>query len=234
MAISYATARAAPLLELEQERMLIRRWQVNREQAALETLITSHARQVYACATRLGYDASDREELISEGFVGLIRAAERFDVAREVRFSTYAHWWVLNSVLRAKARLSSVVDVPSHARQEQDKANGFAVFEGTAGDLDGAMVDDVHSPDPTPEEQIIARSTNTRMRSLIAEAMTELGELEREVVVSRNLRPVPDTIEDLAKRLGISREKLRQVERRALSRLKYGLLSRGVTSTQLG
>ena len=64
--------------------------------------------------------------------------------------------------------------------------------------------------------------------------MGELGDVEREVVVSRNLRQVPDTIEDLALRLGVSREKLRLIERRAMSRLKYGLLTRGVTAAQLG
>lgn len=81
---------------------------------------------------------------------------------------------------------------------------------------------------------MIARSANARLRNLIAEAMGELGAMEREIVLSRNLRQGPDTVEDLAGRLGLSREKLRQIERRAMSRLKYGLLSRGVTAAQLG
>lgn len=234
MAISYAMARKAPLLELEQERILIRRWQADRDKKALETLVVSHTRKVYACAMRHSQDPADQEDLISEGIVGLIRAAERFDMARDVRFSTYAHWWVLNSVMRARARLGTVVDMPSHARRNAPEPHGFSVFTGVLGELEGGTVDNVHSPDPNPEEQMITRSSITRLRELIAEAMAELGDLEREVVVSRNLRQVPDTVEDLAKRLGISRDRLRQVERRALSRLKYGLLSRGVTSTQLG
>ena len=230
MAFSYATARAAPLLGMEQERVLIGRWQSERDSAALEALIRSHARQVYSCAMRLAPGAADREELIAEGMVGLIRAADRFDPAKEVRFSTYAHWWILDSASRALARLTSVIDMPARARRE-----GGGLRQVTAPDAEtGGGVEAMQSPDPTPEDRVIARSANARLRGLIVEAMGELGEVEREIVLSRNLRQVPDTVEDLARRLGLSREKLRQIERRALSRLKYGLLSRGVTAAQLG
>lgn len=231
MAISYATARGAPLLDVEQERILIGRWQVDRDRAALEALILSHARQVYACAMRLTREADDCEELIAEGMVGLIRAADRFDPARDVRFSTYAQWWIQNSALRALARLRSVIDVPPRARRAAGVPQQVAPPD--AGEEYVGM-DAMQSPDPTPEERMIARSANARLRGLIVEAMGELGEVEREIVVSRNLRQVPDTVEDLAGRLGLSREKLRQIERHAMMRLKYGLLSRGVTAAQLG
>lgn len=230
MAISYATARQAPLLDMERERALIRRWQADRDRTALEALILSHARQVYACVLRLSSEAADREELIAEGMVGLIRAADRFDLSRGVRFSTYAAWWIQNSAVRAQARLNSVIDVPPRAR----RGAGALTQIAPSGDDDAAGMDAMRSPDPTPEERMIARSANARLRNLIAEAMGELGAMEREIVLSRNLRQGPDTVEDLAGRLGLSREKLRQIERRAMSRLKYGLLSRGVTAAQLG
>lgn len=231
MAISYATARRAPLLDMERERALIRRWQADRDRTALEALILSHARQVYACAMRLSSEAADREELIAEGMVGLIRAADRFDLSREVRFSTYAAWWIQSSALQAQARLNSVIDVPPRARRRAEAPTQVAP---SGDDAAAAGMDAMRSPDPTPEERMIARSANARLRNLIAEAMDELGAMEREIVLSRNLRQVPDTVEDLAGRLGLSREKLRQIERRAMSRLKYGLLSRGVTAAQLG
>lgn len=235
MAISYATARQAPLLESEQERDLIRRWQHDRDRVALEALILSHARQVYGCVLRLSVTPFDREELIAEGIVGLIRAAERFDLSREVRFSTYAHWWILNAVTRTVARLSSVVDMPTRAYRDGTALSRISALPDEDEAAEGAdLMAAVQSPDPTPEERLIARSSNARLRGLIAEAMADLGEVEREIVLSRNLRPVPDTIEDLALRLGVSRERLRQIERRAMTRLKYGLLSRGVTAAQLG
>jgi len=233
MAVSYAAAREAPLLDVEQERILIGRWQADRDRAALEALILSHARQVYACAMRMSSEAADREELIAEGMVGLIRAADRFDLAREVRFSTYAHWWIMSGVARALARLSSVVDMPARAQREGHVLKQAASLD-VHGDEAGGGVEAVHCPDPTPEERLIARSANDRLRRLIVEAMAELGEVEREIVLSRNLRQVPDTVDDLARRLGLSRDRLRQIERRAMTRLKYGLLSRGVTAAQLG
>lgn len=231
MAISFAAARKAPLLDVEQERALIGRWQANRDETALEALILSHARLVHACAMRLRTDANDRDELIAEGMVGLIRAASRFDLARDVRFSTYAHWWVLNGAMRALAHLSSVVAVPARARRTSEALRQMAPLDE---DGNGGGVEAVHSPEPTPEECVIARSANEKLRQVIVEAMGELGDVEREIVVARNLRQVPDTVEDLAHRLGLSREKLRLIERRAMSRLKYGLLTRGVTAAQLG
>ncbi len=57
-------------------------------------------------------------------------------------------------------------------------------------------------------------------------------DIEREIVISRNLRTVPETIEALAERLGLGRDRMRQIERRALSRLKFALLSRGVSSAR--
>ncbi len=227
MAISFAAARNAPLLDVEQERVLIGRWQANRDGAAMEALILSHARLVHACAMRLRPGSNDRDELIAEGMVGLIRAASRFDLKRDVRFSTYAHWWVLNGAMRALAHLNSVIDVPVRARRTFEALKPLARL-----DEDG--IEAVQSPEPTPEERMIARSVNAKLRQVIVEAMGELGEVEREIVVARNLRQVPDTVEDLALRLGLSREKLRLIERRAMSRLKYGLLTRGVTAAQLG
>ena len=231
MAISFAAARKAPLLDVEQERALIGRWQANRDKAALETLILSHARLVHACAMRLRAEADDRDELVAEGMVGLIRAASRFDLTRDVRFSTYAHWWVLNGAMRALAHLNSVIDVPARARR---RSNALEQTVRVDDDGVGGGVEAVHSPEPTPEERMIARSVNDKLRQVIVDAMGELGDVEREIVVARNLRQVPDAVEDLAVRLGLSRERLRLIERRAMSRLKYGLLTRGVTAAQLG
>lgn len=231
MAISLAASRTAPLLEHEQERDLLRKWQTGKDRQALETLILSHARLVFAWAVRLGTDASEREELAAEGFVGLIRAADAFDLGKDVRFSTYAKYWVANAMRSAGARMRSVIDTPDRVG---DQPTGFSVLDSRRGRIEAEAMERVHSPELTPEERLIQRSTRDRLRRQIVEAMAELGDLEREVIVCRTLRAEPDTIEDLSVRLNLSRDKLRQVERRAMSRLKFGLLARGVTSTQMG
>lgn len=230
MAITYAAAREAPLLEYDHERHLIRDWQENGNRKSLETLILAHARLVFSWAHKLGRTKSDQEELISEGLLGLIKAAEVFDLGRDVRFSTYARWWIKNGVFSAFSRLNSVVDVPSQARHQNGQEQETILSENSYEGLEENEVEKFLCLDPTPEERLIERSNNDRMRQCIAEAMRDLCEIEREIVLSRNLRAQPDTVEELSLRLGISRERLRQVERRALSKLKYELLSRGISS----
>lgn len=227
MTISYAAARAAPMLEYEYEQVLIRAWQEQADQKALETLVMSHARLVFQFARKLSQNKADQEEMISEGLLGLIKAADVFDLDRKVRFSTYARWWVRNGVVAAYSRLRSVVDTPASPRNQDSPV--FERYENADGD----ELEKVHCPDPTPEEHAIAKSHQGRLRNSIVSAMTDLAEIEREIVLERNLRAEPTSVEDLSQRLGISRERLRQVERRAISKLKYELLSRGISTARV-
>lgn len=227
MTISYSAALKAPMLEREQERALIEQWQQERDGASLQMLIASHARQVHACARRMNSSFEYQEDLVAEGLIGLITAADRFELSRDVRFSTYAQWWVMNSVRTANAKLKNVVAVPANARFEA-ASNGSENTDVTGDNLDETL----QSDEPTPEEQVIARSDFEEMRRKMVGALQELDELEREIVISRNLSAVPEAIETLAERLGLGRDRMRQIERRALSRLKFALLSRGVSSAR--
>ncbi|NEK23813.1 sigma-70 family RNA polymerase sigma factor [Sulfitobacter sp. JBTF-M27] len=226
MTYSYAAARSAPLLEWEDERLLIENWQLRQDANALEALVLSHARIVHYWARKLSRDKVEQEELVSEGIIGLIRAADLFDVTREVRFSTYARWWVKNSVLTALDRLRSVVETPANARKSAPQQINRSIddednFEGLVSD------------DPTPEEHMIAKSSRDAMRRRITDAMTGLNDIDREVLTCRSLKQPPDTISDLANRLGMNTSKLRQLERRAMARLKYELIARGVMTSRV-
>lgn len=225
MTISYSAALKAPMLEREQERSLIEQWQQKRDGTSLQVLIASHARQVHACARRMNSNFEHQEDLVAEGLIGLITAADRFELSRDVRFSTYAQWWVMNSVRTANARLSNVVAMPPSVKHSDASVANTAISED---DLDEFLT----SEDPTPEEQAIAKSDSDEMRRQMVAALQELNDIEREIVISRNLRTVPETIEALAERLGLGRDRMRQIERRALSRLKFALLSRGVSSAR--
>jgi RNA polymerase sigma-32 factor len=222
MIISYATARSAPILEWEDERLLIEGWQKRKDQSALEALLLSHIRIVFAWVRKLSADKAEQEEMLSEGILGLIKAADMFDLEREVRFSTYARWWVKNSVLSAFGRLRKIVETPAGAG-----------WEGTQHIKQSCDVFDMLvCGDPTPEEQMIATSSLDQLRQQLAEAMTGLDDIDREVVMCRTLKQPPETISDLAARLDINSSKLRQVERRAMSRLKHELMARGVTTSR--
>lgn len=223
MTISYATARSAPILEWADERSLIENWQNKKDRSALETLLLSHVRIVFAWVRKLSTDKAEQEEMLSEGILGLIRAADMFDLGRDVRFSTYARWWVKNSVLNAFGRLRTIVETPVGARSQETQQikQSSEVFDMLVSD------------EPTPEEQMIATSSLDQLRQRLAEAMTGLDEIDREVVMCRTLKQPPETINDLAARLKMNSAKLRQVERRAMSRLKHELVARGVTTSRV-
>lgn len=234
MTISYQAAREAPLLELEKERLLIRQWQQFGSKAALQELLIAHARMVHTLTRRMSRDQGDREELFSEGVLGLIRAADMFELGRNLRFSTYARWWVRNGVTRALTRLYSVVDMPLQGHDHDAAALHAEPTKAYNPDIESEGMEAFESPDPTPEEQVIVLSSRALMRKCLVESMQKLGAVEREIVVARSLRSEPDSVEDLSRRLGISRDRLRQVERRALSKMKYELLSRGISSARVG
>ena len=86
--------RKFPLLEAEEEMRLAKRWREHSDQEAVHKILTSHLRLVVRVArSYLGYGLP-LSELISEGNIGLIEAAKRFDPEKGVRFSTYAVWWI--------------------------------------------------------------------------------------------------------------------------------------------
>ncbi|WP_295512676.1 sigma-70 family RNA polymerase sigma factor [uncultured Sulfitobacter sp.] len=225
MEISYALARSAPMLEWEQERALIEGWQTNKDPSALEELLLSHARIVYYWARKLSSDQADREDLISEGIIGLIKAAEMFDLERDVRFSTYARWWVKNATITARNRLHAIVDTPEGTSKEIPAPTRHSV------DDENTLLSLV-SDDPSPEEHLITRSSHQKMCKNISEAMAGLDAIDREVVQCRMIKQPPESVKDLSVRLGVNSDKLRQLERRAMVRLKTELVSRGVVTSR--
>src|SRR5215204_3895958 len=88
----------APFLERQEEHLLAVRWKENRDEAALHQLTAAHMRLVIALAARFRHYGLPMADLVQEGHVGLLEAAARFEPEREVRFSTYATWWIRASI----------------------------------------------------------------------------------------------------------------------------------------
>src|SRR3954465_6929765 len=88
----------APFLEREEERLLAVRWKENKDEAALHQLTAAHMRLVIAIASRFRHYGLPMADLIQEGHVGLLEAGARFEPDRDVRFSTYATWWIRASI----------------------------------------------------------------------------------------------------------------------------------------
>ena len=92
------TAMEAPFLAREEERGLAVRWKDERDERALHRLISAHMRLVIALAGRFRHYGLPMADLVQEGHVGLMEAAARFEPERDVRFSTYATWWIRASI----------------------------------------------------------------------------------------------------------------------------------------
>src|SRR5829696_7770838 len=88
----------APFLEREEEHALAVRWKDDRDEVALHRLASAHMRLVIALAARFRHYGLPMADLIQEGHVGLLEAAARFEPERDVRFSTYATWWIRASI----------------------------------------------------------------------------------------------------------------------------------------
>ena len=87
-------AMSAPYLERDEEHELAVRWKNGADQQALHRIAVSHMRLVVAMATRFRHFGLPIGDLVQEGHVGLLEAAARFEPERDVRFSTYATWWI--------------------------------------------------------------------------------------------------------------------------------------------
>lgn len=264
-------AMAAPYLERDEEHDLAVRWREASDQAALHRLTSSHMRLVVAIAARFRNFGLPMGDLIQEGHVGLLEAAARFEPEREVRFSTYATWWIRASIQdyilrnwsivrggtsssqkalffnlrRLRARLSQSVNRPPQAVVFAQIAQAIGVStrdvelmdsrlsgpdaslnapvsesEGTASDRQDFLVDRMPLPDETVGEAIDGERRRTWLRS----ALTVLNERELKIVRERRLTDDGTTLEELGASLGISKERVRQIENRALEKLKTELL----------
>lgn len=264
---------SAPLLTREHELHLARRWREQGDEACLHELVQAYMRLVVSTAARFRNYGLPMGDLIQEGTVGLMQAAARFEPDRDVRFSTYAAWWIRSAMQDFILRNWSVVRTGTTAAQKAlffnlrrlrakiDDGTGnngqltqegrdyiaaeLAVsaaeveamemrLAGTDQSLNAAISADgedewqdfLSDPRPTPEESVgDARDGRVRL-AWLADALDELSEREQTIIRERRLRDDARTLEDLGRQLGISKERVRQVEHRALEKLRVSLLRR--------
>jgi RNA polymerase sigma-32 factor len=267
-------AMAARFLERDEERALAESWRNLGDEQALHELAAAHMRLVIALAARFRHYGLPIADLIQEGHVGLLEAAARFEPEREVRFSTYATWWIRASIQdyilrnwsivrggtssaqkalffnlrRLRAKLSREGGPESNASMFQTIALAIGVSPAdvelmdtrlsgpdvslnapvTDGDSAGQtervefLVDDKPLPDETVGEQI----DGDRRIVWLREALGVLTERELKIVRERRLAEDAATLEALGSRLGISKERVRQIENRAMEKLRRALSDR--------
>lgn len=264
-------AMKAPYLTREEEYDLAVRWRDSRDEKALEKLSLSHMRLVIAVASRFRNFGLPLGDLIQEGHVGLLEAAARFEPEREVRFSTYATWWIRASIQdyilrnwsivrggtsssqkalffnlrRLRAKLSgkgtTLTDSELHQKiadaigvKQADVALMNARLSGPDASLNAPMVDNdggsadrqdfLVSDAPLPDEIVTNTIDTERRRRWLTSALDVLSERELKIVRERRLSEDGATLESLGQKLGISKERVRQIESRAMEKLKSALL----------
>ncbi len=263
----------APYLEREEEQNLAIRWAENQDQNALHQLTSAHMRLVIAVASKFRRYGLPMPDLVQEGHVGLLEAAARFDPYRDVRFSTYATWWIRASIqdyilrnwsivrggtssgqkslffnlrrLRAKitaqdnhintqdlyAELSNAIGV-----SVKDVATMDARLSGSDVSLNAPVSteeesgserqDFIESDEALPEAKVSEMIDGERRSAWLHSALDVLNERELRIVNRRRLSEKGATLEELGNELGISKERVRQLENRALKKLQTELVDR--------
>lgn len=258
-----------PMLEKDHERDLARRWTNDKDEKALHELIKSYTRLVISVASRFRNYGLPMGDLIQEGNIGLMQAANRFDPERDVRFSTYATWWIRASIQDYVLRNWSIVRTGTTAAQKslffnmrrlrariesENESEGLnnAAREKIAKQL-GVKVSDVEDMEgrlsggdqslnatigedsdnewqnllsddrPNPEEIVIGTKDAQARSRWLNEALSELSAREQTIIRERHLGYEPVTLEDLGKELGVSKERVRQLEQRAMEKLKVSM-----------
>lgn len=262
------SAMKTALLEPAHEADLARRWRDQEDEAALHELTTAYMRLVIAMASKFRHYGLPMADLVSEGNVGLMQAAARFEPEREVRFSTYASWWIRSAIQdyvlrnwsivrtgttsaqkslffnlrRLRARISDTGDglmsrenrewVATHLGVPERDVEAMASRLSGADrslnaplsvDGDGEWQDLIADESAAPEQIVMEGRDSERRREWVREAMKVLRPRELEIITRRRLAEEPMTLEALGQELGVSKERVRQIEMQAMMKLRRAL-----------
>ena len=263
-------AMQAELLDAETETRLARAWRDDRDEQALHRLINAYMRLAISMASKFRRYGASTQDLIQEAGVGLMKAADKFDPDRGVRFSTYAQWWIkaaiqdyvmrnwsmvrTGSTSSQKAlffnlkRVQATLEREANARGEeldghqlaeqiaheigvpmrdvemmQGRLSGsdFSLNAQQSTDEEGREWQDALADEGPQAEEIVTREYDLgQLRNWLNEAMEGLNDRERYILSQRLLIDDPRTLGSIGEELGLSKERIRQVEAAALGKLK--------------
>lgn len=266
------TAMGAEMLDADVERALAVKWRDEACEASLHRLVTAYMRLAVSMAARYRNYGLPMADLVGEASVGLMKAAEKFDPDRGVRFSTYAIWWIKAALQDHVMRNYSLVRTGSTSSQkslffnlrrvkaqiERDaRKHGAEVDRATlhaqiaaeigvslkdvemmdarlsggdaslnvqqAGEDGREWIETIEDSAPSPDDTVAATRDRKTLRQWLAFALNRLSERERLILIERKLKDEPRTLESLGQELGLSKERIRQLETGALNKMRSHL-----------
>ncbi|KPP84212.1 MAG: RNA polymerase sigma-32 factor [Rhodobacteraceae bacterium HLUCCA08] len=266
-------AMKAELLDAETEHRLATAWRDQRDERALHRLITAYMRLAISMAAKFRRYGAPMNDLIQEASLGLMKAADKFDPDRGVRFSTYAVWWIKASIQdyvmrnwsmvrtgstsaqkslffnmrRVQARLEREAVARGESIDRHDMRQAIAtelgvplrdveMMEGRlagsdfslnatqSSDEDGREWIDALEDDSAGADQMVENNHDTAtLRQWLLSALSALSDREQFIVRERKLREDPRTLESLGDELGLSKERVRQLEAAAFGKMRKSL-----------
>ena len=257
------------MLTREHEYMLVQRWQEEDDESALEELVLAYWRLVAKMATKFRGYGLPMDEMLQQGNIGLLMAADRFETERGLRFSTYASWWVRSemqdfvlrnwsivrtgttaaqkalffNLRRLRAEHSKAVDGPlspeaTRAIAEELGVKRSAVIDmetrlrgadyslnaGITENSDDEWLDLMADEGPSPEDQVEKILDGEVRSAALQRALDELTLRERRIITQRHLKEDKWTLAELGEELGVSKERIRQLECAALRKLRVAMV----------
>jgi RNA polymerase sigma-32 factor len=266
-------AMKAELLDAETELELAYAWRDHRDEEALHRLITAYMRLAISMASKFRRYGAPMGDLIQEASLGLMKAADKFDPDRGVRFSTYAVWWIKASIQdyvmrnwsmvrtgstssqkslffnmrRVQARLEREalargeeldrhqmreeiaieVGVPLHDVEMMEgrlSGSDFSLNATQSTEDEGREWIDTIEDDGAHASELVENEQDTEtLRSWLVDALSSLNERERFIVTERKLKDQSRTLESLGDELGLSKERVRQLEAAAFQKMRKQL-----------
>jgi RNA polymerase sigma-32 factor len=266
-------AMKAELLDADTELRLAYAWRDQRDEQALHRLITAYMRLAISMAARFRRYGAPMNDLIQEASLGLMKAADKFDPDRGVRFSTYAVWWIKAGIQDYVMRNWSMVRTGStssqkalffnlrrvQAKLEREAAqrgetldqhqlrhmvaaevgvpvadvemmegrlsgSDFSLNATQSSDEEGREWIDVLEDDGVQAAEAVEGAHDAqRLRGWMEHALQGLNPRERYIVAERKLRDEGRTLESLGEELGLSKERVRQLEAAAFAKMRRSL-----------
>jgi RNA polymerase primary sigma factor len=227
---------------------------------AIQEMVRRNLKYVVTVANKYRGFGMSLQDLIEEGNIGLIQAAKRFDVSRNVKFITYAVWWIKQAIMHSLAEQSGTVKLPVkqagkitkfNKKSQQmcqdmereptqsevakslgyndDEINSIMRAYRTHLSLDTPLKNDEHTPylDLLENKNLIPYDDQIMQESLskkVDQMLEDLSEREATILKMRfGFSGEVKTLEEIGREIGLSRERVRQIEKRAKERLKSKL-----------